>query len=89
MKVECLELKSQKCGFAFVGEVDFDENGIAEIEHEELLSLLAVQKGFRLITEPAPAPKAESKPAQEPVKEKEPAKEPETPKEPKAETTSE
>lgn len=54
-KVECLELAGKPCVFAFVGEVNFDENGIAEINHAELLELLAKQKNFRIIPD---APKS-------------------------------
>lgn len=74
-KVECKELAGQPCVFAFVGKLQFDENGIVEIDHPELLAQLAHVKGYRILPEePAPKPvevKVEKKTKKEPVIEQE------------------
>lgn len=59
-KVECKELAGQPCTFAYVGTLQFDENGIVEIDHEGLLADLAKVRGFRVLPE-EPAPKTVDK----------------------------
>jgi hypothetical protein len=51
MKVQCNELAGQSVVFAYVGKVQFDNDGIAEIDHPELLKALSNVKGFTVIPE--------------------------------------
>lgn len=67
-KVECLELIGQPCVFPYVGELQFDENGIVEITHQQLLNELAMVKGYRIIPEPVAPPVEEVKPKETKVK---------------------
>lgn len=68
-KVQCKELAGQPCTFAYVGTLQFDENGIVEITDEQLLRELSFVQGYRILPEPV-APAAPKQVVKAQVKEK-------------------